>query len=104
VVRGQELEAGQRAFLVNLAANRDPAEFADPDRFDVRRNPKQHLGFGYGVHYCLGAPLARLESQVAIAGLLGRFRDIAVDPDAELSWHATMLSRGLRHLPVSLRG
>jgi cytochrome P450 len=92
-------------FLVNLAANRDPAMFVDPDALDIRRNPGNHLGFGVGIHYCLGAPLARLEGQLAISRLLDAFPDLtlAAEPTT-LAWHGTMLSRGLVHLPVSLVG
>ena len=102
---GRSLRAGERVFLVNLSANRDPEVFAEPDALDIQRNPGNHLGFGVGIHYCLGAPLARLEGQLAISGLLNAFPniDLAADP-ATLDWHGTMLSRGLVHLPVSLAG
>jgi cytochrome P450 len=101
---GRLLREGERVFLVNLAANRDPEAYPDPDLLDLRRNPGNHLGFGVGIHYCLGAPLARLEGQLAIAGLLSAFPglDLAATPD-ELSWHGTMLSRGLVSLPVQLK-
>lgn len=104
-IDGRVLSPGQRVFLMNGAANRDPDAYPDPDRFDVGRNPTNHLGFGVGIHYCLGAPLARLEGQLAISGLLRAFPDmeLAADPDG-LAWHGTMLSRGLVELPVALRG
>jgi cytochrome P450 len=97
------LHPGERVFLANPAANRDPLVFADPDKLDITRNPTNHLGFGFGIHYCLGAPLARLEGQLAIGMLLQAFPDIelAVEPH-ELEWHNTMLSRGLKSLPVRL--
>jgi cytochrome P450 len=57
------------------SANRDPAEFRDVDRFDVTRNPNPHVAFGHGMHFCLGAPLARLESKVALAEFLSRIKD-----------------------------
>ena len=71
--------------------------YDSPDVLDVGRRPTNHLGFGVGIHYCLGAPLARLEGQLAIASLVERFPDmqLAVGRD-ELDWHATMLSRGAR--------
>ena len=96
---------GERVFLINPAANRDPAVFSDPDRLDITRNPTNHLGLGAGIHYCLGAPLARLEGQLAISALLQSFPDIelAVSRD-ELDWTSTMLSRGLTNLPVRLKG
>ncbi len=104
-IEGHTLSPGERVFLINGAANRDPEAYPDPDRFDITRNPTNHLGFGVGIHYCLGAPLARLEGQLAIAALLQAFprMELAVDHDA-LSWHGTMLSRGLVELPVKLHG
>jgi cytochrome P450 len=102
---GKHLRAGERVFLVNLAANRDPDVFPDPDTLDIGRNPGNHLGFGVGIHYCLGAPLARLEGQFAITRLLEAFPDLRLNADpSSLAWHGTMLSRGLTHLPVSLVG
>lgn len=102
-IEGRSLTAGQRVFLVNLAANRDPEAFVDPDRLDLSRNPTNHLGFGVGIHYCLGAPLARLEGQLAISALLDAFpqMDLA-SPSADLAWLDTMLSRGLMRLPVAV--
>ena len=98
------LEPGERVFLLNAAANRDPLVYDDPDRFDIERNPTNHLGFGVGIHYCLGAPLARLEGQLAIRAITTRFPDAALATDPErLVWHPTMLSRGLTQLPVALR-
>lgn len=103
MVDGRTLSPGERVFLINLAANRDPAVYADPDVLDVGRRPTNHLGFGVGIHYCLGAPLARLEGQLAITSLVETFPKIQLDADPEeLAWHATMLSRGLVGLPVSL--
>jgi cytochrome P450 len=104
-IDGRTLSPGERVFLINLAANRDPEVYDAPDVLDVGRRPANHLGFGVGIHYCLGAPLARLEGQLAIASLVDRFPDrrLAASRD-ELEWHATMLSRGLVGLPVSLTG
>jgi len=98
-LRERRLEPGQRVFLLQCAANRDPEIFADPDRLDLARRPNPHLGFGFGVHYCLGAPLARLEAQVAIAALLARFPGLRVLEEAP-SWRPTLLSRGLAKLAV----
>jgi cytochrome P450 len=88
--------------LVGLAvADRDPAQFSEPDRLDITRRDNPHLAFGHGLHYCLGAPLARLEGQIALGTLLHRLPDIALaTPARELEWHATGL-RGLKHLPVT---
>jgi cytochrome P450 len=97
------LRPGERVFLANPAGNRDPMTFPDPDRLDITRNPTNHLGFGVGIHYCVGAPLARLEGQLAIASLLRQFADIELAvPYEQLEWHSTMLSRGLKALPVRL--
>lgn len=102
-VDGRMLSAGERVFLINLSANRDPEAFEDPDSLRIERNPGNHLGFGVGIHYCLGAPLARLEGKLAISHLLDAFPEISLDTDpSSLSWHQTMLSRGLVSLPVRL--
>lgn len=95
---------GGEFVLVSLAsANRDPQRFAEPDELDVGRAPGGHLGFGHGVHYCVGAPLARMEAEVAFTGLLSRFPGmrLAVAP-GELSWRQSTLMRGLRSLPVAV--
>jgi cytochrome P450 len=67
---GTTIPAGSLVFYLNGSANRDERKYADPDRFDVLRNPRDHLAFGYGIHYCLGAQLARLEAKVAVGALL----------------------------------
>src|SRR6516162_172528 len=90
--------------LVSLSgANRDPSRYADPDQLDLGRDSGGHLAFGHGIHYCLGAPLARLEAEIAFAGLLERFGSItlAVPPD-ELRWRPSTLIHGLESLPVRL--
>ncbi|MFI6103106.1 cytochrome P450 [Streptomyces sp. NPDC051310] len=90
------------AVLVGIAAgDRDPARFAAPDRFDIRRDTGGHLAFGHGIHYCLGAPLARLEGRIAVGALLERFPSLALDPSAgPLDWLPGLLMRGVRRLPV----
>ncbi|MDW4918404.1 cytochrome P450 [Streptomyces californicus] len=90
------------AVLVALAsADRDPARFPDADAFDIRREPQGHLGFGHGAHYCLGAPLARMEARIAVAALLERFPGLARDPSGgEPDWLPGLLMRGVRTLPV----
>ncbi len=99
---------GGRQVLVCLgAANRDPTRWADPDTLDVQRQSKQHLGFGHGIHFCLGAPLARLEARVALGTLLGRFPELRLAvPRTDLEWsHGDgLVLRGLAALPVALRG
>ncbi|MFF7194830.1 cytochrome P450 [Streptomyces sp. NPDC008079] len=91
-----------RLVLVALAdADRDPARFPDPDRFDIRRDARGHIAFGHGIHYCLGAPLARLEARIALRGLLDRFPALALDADpAGLQWRGGLLIRGPERLPV----
>src|SRR5262249_17652785 len=79
------VELGGHAIAANeivipwiASANRDPAQFREPDRFDIGRTPNPHLAFGHGIHFCLGAPLARLEAKIALGMLLERYREIAV--------------------------
>jgi len=97
-VRDRALRPGDRVFLVLAAANRDPERFDRPDDLDLRRDPNPQIGFGLGPHYCLGAPLARLEAQITIPRLLQRRPDLEVA--GELRWHPTLLSRSLTALPV----
>lgn len=100
-VRGVTIPQGDMVIPVLAAANRDPEAFDDPDVFDITRRPNTHVGFGVGIHYCLGAPLARLEARVAIPALLDRFTDIelAVD-ETDLRWNPGFFLRGVRELPV----
>ncbi|GAA4953532.1 cytochrome P450 family protein [Actinoplanes utahensis] len=86
-----------------LSANRDDDRFPDADELRLERAQNAHLAFGHGIHYCLGAPLARLEAQIAFTGLLDRFPDLrlAADPD-DLRWRPGVLIRGLWELPVTL--
>ncbi|MEU9099809.1 cytochrome P450 [Streptomyces sp. NPDC048361] len=101
-VAGTLIPGGGEVVLVALAdADRDPARFADPDRFDIRRDARGHLAFGHGIHYCLGAPLARLEARVAVRTLLDRCPDLALDiHPAALRWRTGLLIRGPERLPV----
>ena len=98
-----EIPANQLVHVSLLAANRDRDRFDDPDELDVTRQPGGHLAFGHGIHHCVGAPLARLEGQIAIGLLLDRFPDLslAVDPDA-LRWRESTLMHGLHDLPVTI--
>ncbi|MDV9191193.1 cytochrome P450 [Streptomyces sp. SR27] len=100
-VGGQEIPAGDPVLVVLAAADRDPERFEGPDVLDLARRDNQHLGYGHGIHYCLGAPLARLEGQTALATLLTRLPDLrlAADP-GELRWRGGLIMRGLRTLPV----
>lgn len=100
---GESFEPGQTVLLGVMGANRDPAVFDDPNRLDLARgNARHHLGFGYGIHFCLGAALARLEAEVAIGAIVRRFPDMAHDPDSVV-FPETLLSRSVTSLPVTLR-
>ena len=100
-LRGRRIRPGERVFLVQAAANRDPEAFRDSDRLDVGRRENDHVAFGYGIHHCLGAPLARLEAKVAFARLLERLPSLRLG-DGPPVWRRTVLSRGLSSLPVSV--
>ncbi|WP_329462354.1 cytochrome P450 family protein [Streptomyces sp. NBC_01431] len=95
------IPAGAPVLVALASAGRDPDRYPDPDRFDIRRPPQGHLAFGHGIHFCLGAPLARLEGATALRTLLERTPDLqlAAEP-AQLEWLPGMLIRGVRHLPV----
>ncbi|MFI8006040.1 cytochrome P450 [Streptomyces sp. NPDC086010] len=90
------------AVLVALGSgDRDPGRYPDPDTFDIRRAAQGHLAFGHGIHFCLGAPLARMEGRIAIAALLERCPGLARDPEGgEPDWLPGLLLRGVRRLPV----
>jgi cytochrome P450 len=100
-VGGCPIHASQSMTLSLRAANRDPAVFEDPDRFDITRKKSPHVAFGGGAHICIGAPLARLEAQVALGRLFARFPDLRLaDPDAPPVWRTLPFFRGLQHLRV----
>lgn len=103
VIDGVTLRAGDRVFAMNNSANRDPDQFADPDRLDIRRKKNRHLTFGYGTHFCLGAALARLEGKIAITRFLERFPDYRCLEEVPLRWIDSLSMRGVDHLPVTLR-
>ena len=95
-LHGEKLVKGQKTMLLFASANRDERRIEDPDRFDVTRKPGQHLGFGFGTHFCLGASLARLESRIAFEELLARIPDYALLPGAERNQSGI---RGFARLP-----
>lgn len=101
-IGGQRIAEGDPVLVVLAAADRDPERFAEPDTLDLARSDNQHLGYGHGIHYCLGAPLARLEGRTALATLLRRLPDLrlSADPD-DLRWRGGLIMRGLRTLPVA---
>ncbi|SDC29055.1 cytochrome P450 family protein [Actinokineospora iranica] len=103
---GVEIPAGELVLVSLSSANRDPNRFPNPDQLDVTRAPSAHLAFGHGIHYCVGAPLARLEAEIALGALLTRFPNLAKggEPATTLKWRDSTLMRGLRALPVRPHG
>jgi len=99
---GRTIRPGDPLFCMINAANRDPAQFPDPERFDVAREPNRHLSFGHGRHYCLGAPLARLEARIALEVLLARYSRIELAAPA-VTWSPAVAFRSLEALPLRLR-
>ncbi|HXN85193.1 MAG TPA: cytochrome P450 [Candidatus Binataceae bacterium] len=102
-VGGTFFPAGFPIFVILAAANRDPAQFRDPDRFDITRDPNEHFAFGEGIHFCIGAPLARLESLIAFSSMLERFPKLRLrDPNAKLEYKGSYFLRGLASLPMAI--
>jgi cytochrome P450 len=99
VLGGQRIRKRDAVMAVMAAANRDPERFPDPDRLDLTRQDNRHLAFGWAAHFCFGAPLARMEGQIAFATLVRRLRDVALEP-ATLAWRENLGLRGLKALPV----
>ena len=97
----QQVSTGQAVIMLLGAANHDPAQFADPDRLILARQENRHLSFGLGIHFCLGAPLARVEGEIAFSTLLKRFPHLRLDTDV-VEWQSSIVFRGLQQLPVSL--
>ena len=98
---GRQLQAGQRVYLSIAGANRDPSVFEEPDRFDITRVMNPHVGFGHGIHFCLGAPLARMETGIALAGLLDRFPNMQLATD-QLQWGGSIVGRRVATVPIKL--
>ena len=102
-IGGTPIPAGEVVLISLISANRDPERYEDPTRLDVTRDTSGHLAFGYGIHHCLGAPLARLEGEVAFRTLLTRFPGLTLAGDpAFLGWRQSTLIHGLTQLPVHL--
>jgi len=102
-VGGTPIAAGTGAFVILAAANRDPAQFKDPETFDIARNPNEHVAFGDGIHFCIGAPLARLEGAIAIGAALERFPHLRLkNPDAPVTYKGSYFLRGLSRLEMAL--
>lgn len=98
-LEGGKIPAGQRVFLLLGSANRDERKFSNADRFDIDRNPRDHLAFGFGTHRCLGAPLARLEAQIALEALLFEAPPFSCELEA-VDPIASLIVRGTRTLPI----
>ncbi|GAB1542960.1 cytochrome P450 [Scytonema sp. NUACC21] len=99
-IGNQTIQAGEKIVLCLGAANRDPSQFPDPDRLNIHRSENNHLAFGDGIHYCLGAALARAQAQIAINTLIQQFPDLQLASD-KLEWRKNVALRGLTALPVT---
>lgn len=104
VLAGTSIPAGSRLVAWIGSANRDERQFPDPDTFSIERHPNRHLAFGQGIHFCLGAPLARLEARVALSAVLERLPGLTLEPGAALQRVDSRIVFGLRHLPISWHG
>jgi cytochrome P450 len=103
-VGGVVIPAGERVTVATSSANLDPERFPAPDRLDLGRDASGHVAFGHGIHYCLGAPLARMEGEIAIGSLVARFPGLSLAvPAGQLRWRPSSLIHGLESLPVRLR-
>ena len=99
-IEGRTIPANEMVFLSLAAANRDPAQFPEPNRFDIRREQVKHVSFAYGIHYCAGAPLARIEAQIAINTVVQRLSGIELKEE-KIRREPSLLLRGLTSLPVT---
>ncbi|GLY11690.1 cytochrome P450 family protein [Pseudobacillus badius] len=101
--KGKAMKRGDIVIVALNSANHDPLQFENPDLLDITREKSPHLAFGTGIHHCLGAPLARMEGEIAISSLMRRFpaMKLSIDP-AELEWRPGMIVRGVKEIPVSL--
>jgi len=103
-ISGTVLKPGMVTIVMLAAANRDPAQFPDPDRFDITRDPNPHVAFGDGIHFCLGAALARLEGAIAFSSALRRFPTLRLaQPDATVAYKGSYFLRGLAALSMAIR-
>ncbi|KUN81600.1 cytochrome P450 [Streptomyces bungoensis] len=102
VLGGHEIPADTLLMVHLGAANRDPSRFTDPDVFDVARSPNPHLTFGHGIHFCFGAPLARLEARIALHMLMERFPTLAIPSYDDVTYQNPAVLVGVRHLPIAV--
>src|SRR5215472_4648951 len=101
-IAGRRIRKGDLVVVAVLSANHDETQFKEPDELDIARTPGRHLAFGHGIHMCLGAPLARLEGEIAFATLLRRMPDLRLAvPHESLTWHVTLNNPSLDALPVA---
>ncbi len=99
---GQQIKQGDMLFPILGSANRDESQFTQPEELDIARTLNHHLAFGHGIHTCLGAPLARLEGDIALTTLLGRMPNLQLSvPRESITWHFSLNSRSLAALPVA---
>lgn len=101
VLCGQAIEAGNLVLPLFPSANLDETQFPNASTFDIHRHPNRHLGFGYGIHFCLGAPLARMETRIALAAILERFPDFQRKRDIPLELKPSSFIYGYKHLPIA---
>jgi cytochrome P450 len=99
-LHGQPIRAGELVIAVMGSANRDPRQFEDPNRFDIRRDPNPHIAFGGGQHFCLGAPLARLEAKIALTDILGRMKTFGLASDSPWEPRKALHVHGPTKLPI----
>jgi len=100
---GQKIPKGSRVLVGIASANRDETAFPNADQLDIERSPNKHVAFGLGIHYCLGAPLARMEGKIALQKLLARYPNMQLGVKSdEVQWRTSMAVRGLKTLPVRL--
>jgi cytochrome P450 len=103
-IGGTPITAGMGVFVIVAAANRDPAKFIDPEKFDITRESNEHMAFGDGIHFCIGAPLARMEGSIAIGAALERFPHLRLkNPDAPLTYKGSYFLRGLSRLEMAVK-
>jgi cytochrome P450 len=99
---GHDIAAGSTALLLFAAGNRDPEQYDHPDEVDPRRgSPRHHLPFGHGIHYCVGAALARIEARIVLKAVLAQTRDFALDADRDAQWVDSLLVRRHQVLPIT---